>query len=124
MRRTKRIKLRLVPVVAAMAMASGCDTPQPSVVVDQLCVDGQTRRVEDERCKEEDQQRQQSHSFVPFYHWYYITRGANTSMPNYAMGGVVSGGSHVAPAHSSGGSRPSSVSRGGFGGSYHGTGGS
>jgi hypothetical protein len=100
-----RFRLALVPAVSSAMLAFGCGRPQqasPAATASRVCVDAQGLRVSDDQCRDDR---------PTFYHWYYSTHGG-AIVP---IGGAIFGSSS---RHDSS-SRPSSVTRGGFGSSAH-----
>src|SRR4051812_20663193 len=108
-KRSAQIEISFVSLVAAAAL-TGCN-PQAAYHRDwQQCVDRNNVVVEDRFCD----QSPPGAGFAPYYHWWYSPR------PYYA-GQTVFGG-YASPRPSMSVAR-SSVSRGGFGSSAHGSGG-
>jgi len=100
-------RLALVPAVSSALLAFGCGQSQPAPPANDsanVCVDGQGRRVPDDRCRDRS----------TFYHWYRGSHGGAV----VPIGGSAGGHSF---SHGSS-SHPSSVTRGGFGSSAHSSG--
>jgi hypothetical protein len=95
MKRSQRISLRLVPIVAAAFLAA-CETPQR-----RTCVDQSGRVVADANCSA--QPSPGTGRPGGYYHWYWY-RGSTPVMGGRAPGG----GTLSAPGYSA-------TTRGGFG---------
>ena len=116
MKRTVSIDLRILPAIAAAAIAAGCGTPanQAAVAADvRHCMDNTKTLVEPSKCDEESR-RAARHSgpfvYAPLYHWVYGPRGA-------AVGTHVGGNAAFYRSTSSPGAPGSTTTRGGFGSS-------
>jgi hypothetical protein len=113
MKRSPAIDLRILPAVAAAALAMGCGSPanQRQRTVDRYCMDQSKNLVELTKCEEETSRNR--HPYVPLYAWVYVPNGWRPGMhiggnPSFSR---VPAGEVVRP-HTGGGSM-----RGGFGSS-------
>jgi hypothetical protein len=113
MKRSASIDLRIVPAIAAAALAAGCGSPANQVANVRHCMDNTKTLVEPARCEEDSRRAagRATGAYVPLYHWVYGPRGT-------AVGTHIGGNpafyrgtrGTVSPA-------PSSTTRGGFGSS-------
>ncbi len=123
MKKSRDIRLTLVPVLAASAIAAGCGSRQEPQGW-QACVDQNGVVANDQRCADEQRGVHPS-GYVPMYHWYYYRPygGAYTTVPGIGQA-VPPGGEHsMTPFSGVSRSGPvtGSVTRGGFGSTAHGS---
>jgi hypothetical protein len=119
-KKSRAVSVPLVASVAALAVASGCGSSNPTH--QRLCGDAKGIAVEVEKCEQEVRQTQpHGHGYMPLYHYYYAPVGRS-----YPVGSPLSGASLTAPsgpgvrvAAPSHGSPSSHTVRGGFGSSAH-----
>lgn len=102
--KTKKFGLLLVPAISAALLALGCGNSSGPAAGTRSCVDANGRPVPDSLC--DNRNPGSSH----FYHWYHTSHGT-------ASGAPYSPASQVRSLRGS--SRPSGISRGGFGSSAH-----
>ncbi len=113
MRKSRFVKLSLVHVISAAALAAGCGDSGATHM--QTCVDNNKTIVATERCDEEQRQNHGA-GYVPFYHWYYYPRSYGQPMIGNR---APESGTFSRPSTSV--ARPNVV-RGGFGSTAHGAG--
>jgi hypothetical protein len=114
MKRTASIDLRIVPVIAAAAIAAGCGTPANQAAV-RHCMDNTKTLVEPSKCDEEARRAARHpgpYVYAPLYHWVLGPRGA-------AVGTHIGGNPafYRASSPASAPGSPSTTTRGGFGSS-------
>lgn len=116
MKRSTKISLSLVPVVASAALALSCRNDDDDWDERRACVDAANQVVSATRCQ----------SNAAFYHWYIYRYAGGPDPYIYRPGHVIVvprtpvfvGGGHITPLSA----HPSTISRGGFGSSAHGVG--
>jgi hypothetical protein len=116
MKRSQAVELRILPAVAAAALAMGCGSPANQTrqqTADRYCMDQSKSLVELTKCEEETSRRRPGHPYIPLYAWVYGPHGWRPGMhiggnPHFSR---VPPGSLTAPHPAS------NTVRGGFGSS-------
>ena len=141
MKRSKAVSLGLVPMVASWFAA--CGSPAPTH--QQLCTDPQNKVIEDRYCVEQDdrlraqgggswndqgqwQPRSSGGVVIMPYHWFYMPYRAGGYPLGYnayygSGNGGAAAGSYARPTGSSARVSTGRVITGGFGSTFHGSGG-